>query len=92
MRFESVARVTVIGVDVYMYISFKRFVCYSAFSGPAQGGGGGGGRSPTLKKKKLRNTQFQIKGIFDRIRIFVWRTSPKHQIYDWSVSILYHQW
>ena len=32
MRFESVARVTVIGVDVYMYISFKRFVCYSAFS------------------------------------------------------------
>ena len=52
MRFESVARVTVIGVDVYMYISFKRFVCYSAFSGPAQGGGGGGVQVPdTLKKK-----------------------------------------
>ena len=26
------------------------------------------------KKIELRNTYFQIKGIFDGIRIFVWRT------------------
>ena len=31
-----------------------------------------------LKKKKKRNTHFQIKGIFDGIRIFDWQTSPKH--------------
>ena len=30
------------------------------------------------KKKKKRNTHFQIKGIFDGIRIFDWQTSPKH--------------
>ena len=39
--------------------------------------------SPTLKKKKeekekKRNTHFQIKGIFDGIRIFDWQTSPRH--------------
>ena len=27
----------------------------------------------------LRNTHFQIKGIFDGITIFDWRTSPKHR-------------
>ena len=46
---------------------------------------------PTLKKNnkiKLRNTPFQKKEIFDGIRIFFWRTSPTHPIYDWSVSIL----
>ena len=31
-----------------------------------------------LKKKKKRNTHFQIKGIFDGIRIFDWKTSPNH--------------
>ena len=31
-----------------------------------------------LKKKKKRNTHFQIKGIFDGIRIFDRKTSPKH--------------
>ena len=30
------------------------------------------------KKEKKRNTHFQIKGIFDGIRIFDWQTSPKH--------------
>ena len=29
------------------------------------------------KKKKERNTHFQIKGFFDGIRIFDWKTSPK---------------
>ena len=33
---------------------------------------------PAFWKKKLRNIHFQIKRIFDGIRIFVWRTSPKH--------------
>ena len=30
------------------------------------------------KKKEKRNTHFQIKGIFDGIRMFDWQTSPKH--------------
>ena len=30
------------------------------------------------RKKKKRNTNFQIKGIFDRIRIFDRQASPKH--------------
>ena len=30
------------------------------------------------KKEEKRNTHFQIKGIFDGIRIFDWQTSPKH--------------
>ena len=41
----------------------------------------GGGAPPFWKTKiiiKLRNTHFQIKGIFDGIRIFVWQTSPTH--------------
>ena len=46
------------------------------------------------KKKKKRNTHFQIKGIFDRIRIFDWQTSPKHPnlwlVRFESLSILYH--
>ena len=37
-----------------------------------------GGRASPLFEKKLRNTHFQIKRIFDGIRIVVWRTSPKH--------------
>ena len=43
--------------------------------------GGAGGAPHFLKTKiiiKLRNTHFQIKGIFDGIRIFVWQTSPTH--------------
>ena len=38
------------------------------------------GRAPPLfeKKKKLRKTHFQIKGICDRIKILDWRTSLKH--------------
>ena len=45
-----------------------------------QGEGLGGGRDlHFLKKKliKLRNIPFQIKGIFDGLRMFEWRTSPK---------------
>ena len=30
------------------------------------------------KKEKKRNAHFQLKGIFDGIRIFDWQTSPKH--------------
>ena len=30
------------------------------------------------KKEKKRNIHFQVKGIFHRIRIFDWQTSPKH--------------
>ena len=30
------------------------------------------------KKEKKRNVHFQLKGIFDGIRIFDWQTSPKH--------------
>ena len=50
----------------------------------ASAGEGAGGRQhlppPHLfEKKKLRNTHFQWKGIFDGIRIFVWRTSPTHR-------------
>ena len=55
-RFKSVERVRVMGVDVYMYISFKRFLSYSAFSGPAQGeelrGGGAGPRHSWKKFNK----------------------------------------
>ena len=42
------------------------------------GAGGGSPPPPHFLKKKLRNTQFQIKGIFVGIGIFVWRTLPKH--------------
>ena len=42
------------------------------------------------KKENKRNTHFQIKRIFDGIRIFDWQTSPNIQIDDWSHSILYH--
>ena len=55
---------------------------YKCFSGRAHAGGvaGGGGAGPLhfLKKIKLRNTHFLIKGISDGIRILDWRTSPKH--------------
>ena len=56
------------------------------------GGGGGHAPPPPLLEKIiiLRNTHFQIKGIFDGIRID-WPTSPSIEIYDWSVSILYHK-
>ena len=37
------------------------------------------------KKEKKRNTHFQIKRIFDGIRIFDWQTSPKHPNW-WLVS------
>ena len=40
----------------------------------ARAGGGALARAPALFGKKLRNTHFQIKGIFDGIRIFVSRT------------------
>ena len=30
------------------------------------------------EEEKKRNTHFQIKGIFDGIRIFDWQTSPNH--------------
>ena len=49
--------------------------------GPRKGRGweGGGAGPPHFsKKKKLRNTHFLIKGIFDGIRILDWRTSPEH--------------
>ena len=42
------------------------------------------------KTRKKRNTHFQIKRIFDGIRIFDWQTSPNIEIDDWSHSILYH--
>ena len=46
-------------------------------TGPRRGRGWGGAAPHFLKKKK-RNTHFEIKGIFDRIGIFDWQTSPKH--------------
>ena len=30
------------------------------------------------KEKKEKKYTFQIKGMFDKIRIFDWQTSPKH--------------
>ena len=70
--------------------SLTRFVCHCR----ARAGGGTRGTSPLpptlFEKKKQRNTHFQIKGIFDGIRIFDWQTSPNHPIYDWSVSIRYY--
>ena len=46
--------------------------------GPRRGRGGLPSPPFEKKKEKKRNTHFQIKGIFDRIRIFYWQTSPKH--------------
>ena len=48
-------------------------------AGPAQGEGLGASSPPSQfferkKKEKKRNTYFQIKGIFDGIRIFDWQT------------------
>ena len=49
-------------------------------AGPAQGEGLGASLPPPpvplfeKKREKKRNTYFQIKGIFDGIRIFDWQT------------------
>ena len=66
----------------------------SLSQGPRRGKGCGGITPPppaqSLEKVIiLRNTHFQIEGIFDGIRIFDWRTSPRNL---WLVrSILYHK-
>ena len=55
------------------------------------GAGGVGGQGPPLfekKKEKKRNIHFQVKGIFHRIRIFDWQTSPKHPISIFYIVIL----
>ena len=62
-------------------------MCYlkhSIISGPTLGEAPAFPRPPNFLKKrkkekeKKRNTHFQIKGIFDGIRIFDWQTSPRH--------------
>ena len=58
--------------------SQEMLVLWKWKQGPRRGRGWGPGPSHFGKKIKLRNTHFQIKGIFDGIRIFDWRTSPKH--------------
>ena len=52
------------------------FNCFVESYGLGRGRG-----SPFFENKiilKSRSTHFQIKGIFDGIRIFVWQTSPTH--------------
>ena len=56
-----------------------RYLKHSMISGPTQGQAPASHPPNVLKKKeKKRNTHFQIKRIFDGIRIFDWQTSPKH--------------
>ena len=64
-----------------LLISSKLYWIEFYSQGPRKGRGweGGGAGPPHFsKKKKLRNTHFLIKGIFDGIRILDWRTSPEH--------------